>query len=183
MVSDHPNIVPYGTIFTTYDAKEIVLAVGSDTQFEKLCALLGQPELAQDKRFRTNLSRVKNRQLINDILSRLIAAHPRARLLDWLEREHIPAGSVNNMQEVFNTCQAQAMILRSDGSQKRSIEGLRHIAFHFHGQAAHLERLRPPPHYGEHSSSILHGLLGLDSKEIARLMTAGCIHTHPSEIG
>ncbi|MFO8182681.1 MAG: CoA transferase, partial [Candidatus Aegiribacteria sp.] len=49
MGSDHPNIVPYGTIFKTADKKEIVLAVGTDKQFGELCRLLGKPDMAEDE--------------------------------------------------------------------------------------------------------------------------------------
>jgi crotonobetainyl-CoA:carnitine CoA-transferase CaiB-like acyl-CoA transferase len=53
--SDHPNIVPYGTLFTTKDEKLLVLAIGSDKQFEALCTVLGCAELAKDSRFLNQL--------------------------------------------------------------------------------------------------------------------------------
>lgn len=44
--SDHPNIVPYGGTFKTRDERDVMLGVGNDQQFRKLCAVLGRPELA-----------------------------------------------------------------------------------------------------------------------------------------
>ncbi len=55
----HPNIVPYEP-FTTADG-EIVVAVGSERQWTRLCEAIDLPELAADPRFATNGDRVANR--------------------------------------------------------------------------------------------------------------------------
>ena len=65
MGSEHPNIVPYGTIYPTADGRAIVLAIGNDAQFAQLCAALGLPELAADPDFAHNAARVRNRAALN----------------------------------------------------------------------------------------------------------------------
>src|ERR1700691_4512135 len=57
--NDHPSIVPYG-LYPTADA-DLVLAVGSDSQFRALAEALEDPDLAKDPRFATNPNRVINR--------------------------------------------------------------------------------------------------------------------------
>jgi crotonobetainyl-CoA:carnitine CoA-transferase CaiB-like acyl-CoA transferase len=42
--SGHPNIVPYGSVWETADGHHIVLAIGNDRQFGRLCAVLGIPD-------------------------------------------------------------------------------------------------------------------------------------------
>ncbi|HEY4651820.1 MAG TPA: CaiB/BaiF CoA-transferase family protein, partial [Pontibacter sp.] len=111
MGSDHPSIVPYGSMYTTVDGKYIVLAVGDDRQFERLCQVLGSPELARDERFQTNYSRVQHRQELNIILRNLIATHHKQELLEVLHRLHVPAGAVNSVPEVFQMPQAREMLL------------------------------------------------------------------------
>ena len=65
MGSDHPSVVPYGTVFETADGKLLTLAVGADRQFRNLCTVLGAPDMGVDERFSTNPQRVRNRdQLI-----------------------------------------------------------------------------------------------------------------------
>ena len=59
MGNGHANLVPYQS-FDTADGP-VIVAVGNDRQFERLCAILGLPSLAQDERFRTNPARVTNR--------------------------------------------------------------------------------------------------------------------------
>jgi hypothetical protein len=44
MGSDHPSVAPYGTVFTTRDGESMVLAVGTNKQFQSLCDVLGVPE-------------------------------------------------------------------------------------------------------------------------------------------
>ncbi|HBM61217.1 MAG TPA: CoA transferase, partial [Citreicella sp.] len=51
----HPNIAPYEVLPTGTD--EIILAVGNDGQFARLCGVLGL-DLATDPRFVTNEARV-----------------------------------------------------------------------------------------------------------------------------
>jgi crotonobetainyl-CoA:carnitine CoA-transferase CaiB-like acyl-CoA transferase len=175
MGSDHPSIVPYGTICGTADGKEIVLAVGADRQFERLCAVLGCPALSADERFRTNHARVKHREALKDLLRPLIAAHPRDSLLARLEAEFVPAGAVNDMPAVFATPQARSMLLHGtiDDAQ---ITGFRTAVFHTHDDEVYRSPLPPPPHYGEHTRQILADFLGLPTPQIEILVQAGVVH-------
>ncbi|KUG58644.1 CaiB/BaiF CoA transferase family protein [Nesterenkonia jeotgali] len=81
MGNEHPSLYPYEP-FPTLD-KNMVIAVGNNGQFARLCQCLGAPELAVDERFATvgarNANRVELRQLLIDGLSTRNAA-------DWFER-------------------------------------------------------------------------------------------------
>ena len=75
MGSSHPNLVPYQD-FSAADGPMMV-AVGSDGQFAKLCALLGRPELGADERFRSNAARVRHRGELVPLLQTLIGSRRR----------------------------------------------------------------------------------------------------------
>ncbi len=107
----HPNIAPYGDVFQTKDHKELVLAIGSDAQFQKFCRLLGSEELSKKSTFLTNETRVKNRALLKEALTNLILNYNRDELIEACIKNGIPMGAVRNMQEVFETPTAQKMIL------------------------------------------------------------------------
>ncbi|MCT4582941.1 MAG: CoA transferase [Flavobacteriales bacterium] len=111
MGSLHPNIAPYGDVFQTKDNKELVLAIGSDAQFQKFCKLLGSEELSNKAIFLTNEARVKNRSLLKAALADLIINYNRDELIEACIKNGIPMGAVRNMQEVFETPIAQKMIL------------------------------------------------------------------------
>lgn len=63
----HPNIAPYQT-FPVTDGR-IIVAVGNDTQFVRLCSVLGRDELAADPRYITNAARVANRETLSAALT------------------------------------------------------------------------------------------------------------------
>jgi len=95
----HPNLVPY-QVFAVTDG-HLVVAVGNDGQFRKLCALLGRPELADEPDFRTNPGRVSNRERLVPIVAALIAPWTRDALLAGLEAVGVPAGPINSVADVF----------------------------------------------------------------------------------
>src|SRR5882757_8791208 len=64
--NSHPNIVPY-QVFATSDGY-IIVAVGNETQFARMCEVIGRPDLASDERFATNAARVNHRGEIVAIL-------------------------------------------------------------------------------------------------------------------
>ncbi len=141
MGSEHPNIVPYGSVYTTKDQKQLVLAIGDDRQFKRLCAILGAPQLADNPHFTTNYHRVQNRKELNTILSKLITLNNRDEILDKMHRQHVPAGAVNTIPEVFRLPQAKNMLLQ----HKAAKPGIRQVAFKLEGQES--VSLSPPPLY------------------------------------
>ncbi|MGC9371621.1 MAG: CaiB/BaiF CoA transferase family protein [Paracoccaceae bacterium] len=108
--NSHPNIAPY-QVFATADG-HVIVAVGNDSQFGRLCGVLGLNELSADPRFAGNPERVQNRDALDATLSPAIAAWPAPALLDALERAGVPAGPINTMEQVFSDPQVIARGLR-----------------------------------------------------------------------
>ena len=106
MGNGHANLVPYQA-FVCADG-ELVIAVGNDAQFKRLCSLLGLDELANDARFRSNPSRVENRDILIPCLAEAILQHPKAKLAELLEGAGIPAGPINTVADVFDDPQVIA---------------------------------------------------------------------------
>jgi crotonobetainyl-CoA:carnitine CoA-transferase CaiB-like acyl-CoA transferase len=98
----HPNISPYGETFLSKDSKEIVLAIGSDKHFRKLLNLIKASDLEQDERYRTNQSRVINRKSLWTDLSPFFKQINMDELMKLFIDNDVPAGTINNMKEVFS---------------------------------------------------------------------------------
>lgn len=139
MGSEHPNIVPYGSVFTAKDNKQLVLAVGDDRQFRRLCAILGDPGFADETKYHTNYNRVQHREEVNLKLAELISLQERDSLLRALQQQHVPAGAVNTVAEVFQLPQAKAMLLQHALHKP----GIRQVAFKLDEKDA--LALSPPP--------------------------------------
>ena len=108
----HPNIVPYQT-FPVSDG-HVIVAVGNDTQYKKLCEVLGVPELGTDTRFVSNSARVQNRDVLTPLLAEKITRFTRAEILTALENCGVPCGPINTVADVFADPQVIARGMRID---------------------------------------------------------------------
>ena len=124
----HPNIAPYGDVFTTEDNHEIILAIGTDKQFVKLCNCLNNKDLYKEERFCTNAQRVVHRTALQSSLNPLFRQFKQKELLQKFASAKVPAGVIRNMQQVFELPIAQQMILSKsvDGVEKKCV---RTVAF------------------------------------------------------
>jgi crotonobetainyl-CoA:carnitine CoA-transferase CaiB-like acyl-CoA transferase len=146
--SSHPNIAPYGDVFRTADGKDILLAIGSDRQFRDLCVILQIDTVADDNRFRTNAARVVHRVELNSILQSQMMLWNADALITSIHAAKIPAGFIQNMQQVFETTEAKALLL-----EQRGIAGVR--SFVAQGENLEvLQTLTSPPHLGEHTHEV-----------------------------
>lgn len=125
MGSKHPNIAPYGEIFETKNGKLITLAIGSNSHFEKLCKRLEIDELAEDKRFASNQSRVANRDELYQLINSKISEE-NSELVDDLIKIGVPAARIKSIDEVLNSKEARDLILEEDieGIQTKRIKAV-----------------------------------------------------------
>ncbi|MBD0851810.1 CoA transferase [Maribacter arenosus] len=117
MGSQHPNIAPYGDLYLTKDNTFIVLAVGTDKQFIKLCSLLQLPIAG----FETNEQRLMQRKILNSMIGDCFKTETAKYWSAKLERSNIPYGVVKNMKEVFQDEKSKNMLV------SENIEGLEAI--------------------------------------------------------
>ena len=150
----HPNIVPY-QVFPVADG-HIIIATGNDNQFGKLCAVLGEPEIAQQPGYRANSDRLKNREELVARLSALTLRWSRADLLAKLESVQVPAGPINPLDQVFTDPQVVHRGMRIDrpsaAAKAGTIPGVR-TPIIIAGKPMAAER--PAPRLGEHTAEIL----------------------------
>jgi crotonobetainyl-CoA:carnitine CoA-transferase CaiB-like acyl-CoA transferase len=91
----HPNLCPY-ELFRASD-QSLVVAVGSDAQWERCALALDLPQLAADERFRTNAGRLAHRAELVAALDQRLAG---ATASHWVERLHaadVPTGLVRSV--------------------------------------------------------------------------------------
>ena len=96
----HPNIVPY-QVFPVADG-HIIIATGNDSQFTKLCGVLGDPALAQNPDYKDNKSRLAHREVLVGRLTELCKRMTSADILAKLEAVGVPAGPINTLDQVFS---------------------------------------------------------------------------------
>ena len=150
----HANIVPY-QVFPVADGYAIV-ATGNDNQYAKFCNVLGAPELAQNPEYKGNIGRLKHREELIGKLSALTSKMKRDDLLAKLEAQGVPAGPINDLEQVFDDPQVvyrgMKLDLPSKAAKSGSIPGVR-TPIVMDGWKAASER--PAPLLGEHTAEIL----------------------------
>ena len=98
--SAHPNIAPYGDLLRCRDG-QLVLAVGSDAQFNGLCRTLDLEELASNEAFHTNALRVQHRERLIDTLNAAAKDWAWKDLHRTLHEARVPAGAVLNVMDAL----------------------------------------------------------------------------------
>ena len=167
----HPNIQPRD-VYACADG-DVILVVGNDGQFGKLCAVLGRPDWASDPRFDSNAQRIRHLDLLAPLLRSAFAARSRADLIAALDTAGVPCGPINNVAEVFQDPQVQ---------QRQMLRHLPHPSgvdvpmvaspLRFGGQP--LAMGSAPPLLGQHSDAIL-ARLGYSGADVARLRRQGTL--------
>jgi crotonobetainyl-CoA:carnitine CoA-transferase CaiB-like acyl-CoA transferase len=150
----HPNIVPY-QVFPVADG-HIIIATGNDTQFAKLCGVLGEPDISGEPNYRANSDRLQHREELIARLSALTRRWRGADLLAKLESVQVPAGPINPLDQVFVDPQVVHRGMRIDLPSKAAkagtIPGVR-TPIIIGGTPMAAER--PSPRLGEHTAEVL----------------------------
>jgi len=152
MGNRHPSITPYETLATA--DRPLVVAVGNDGQFARLCRVLGVPGAATDPRFATNADRVTNRDALAELLERALAARGASDWVAALSEAGVPCGLVNDVGEAF------ALAERLGLEPVAAAGGIPQVANPIRLSSAPASYRLAPPALGEHTAEVLGWLAG-----------------------
>jgi crotonobetainyl-CoA:carnitine CoA-transferase CaiB-like acyl-CoA transferase len=152
MGNRHPSITPYETLATA--DRPLVVAVGNDGQFARLCRVLGVPEAAADPRFATNAVRVANRDDLAATLEGALAARGAAEWVAALGEAGVACGLVNDVGEAFALAERLGLEPVADAG------GIPQVADPIGLSATPASYRLAPPALGEHTAEVL-GWLGV----------------------
>jgi crotonobetainyl-CoA:carnitine CoA-transferase CaiB-like acyl-CoA transferase len=118
--------------------------------------VLGAPELGEVPEYKNNVGRLTHRNELVAKLTALTKRMTRKDLLDRLEEQKVPAGPINDLEQVFNDPQVvyrgMKLNLPSAAAKVGHIPGVR-TPIVMDGWRAASER--PAPRLGEHTAEIL----------------------------
>jgi crotonobetainyl-CoA:carnitine CoA-transferase CaiB-like acyl-CoA transferase len=146
--SGSPFIAPYGG-YRTKDSMLIVTA-GNNSLFQKLAVAVGHPEWADDPRFHTNGDRVRNRAVLEDLLTDALSARTTVEWVAAIEAAGVPCAPIQTVSQVVEHPQTQALdILRRSADGKLGFVGLP-LSF----EGVRPGRNEPVPELGAHTADI-----------------------------
>lgn len=172
----HESIVPYQA-FETSDG-HIIVAAGNDTQFVRVCQVLGLDKLSQEEKYKTNKLRVQHRTELLPLLSERFAQETTCDWLRLFEGSGVPVGPINSMQQVFSDSQVKHNALI------QSMEHLTAGAITVPGPAVRYSSFpplspAPPPLIGQHTVSVLTESLHYSPQEVSSLLQSGAVTQSP----
>lgn len=173
--SGHPSIVPFGN----YKAKDGWFVVGAAKQkfWERLCDVMGRPDLNEDPRFATMAARLENRTVLMEILNGIFGERTADEWIAALVEAGIPSSRINTVLEALDDPQVVARedIVEHDhptlGRVKTIASPLR-----LAGEQGQELRDQPPrrgPFRGEHTEQVLRDDCGYSDEQLAALREAG----------
>ena len=147
----HPNVVPYQD-FPTADG-DVIIAVGNDGQFARLCTAIGRPALATDERFATNLARIAHRVELIRLLRECTLTRSTDEWVAALEAAEVPCGPINDLARVFEDAQVIARGMKIE-VEHATAGAIPLVANPIRLSASPVAYRRAPPTLGQHLSLI-----------------------------
>jgi crotonobetainyl-CoA:carnitine CoA-transferase CaiB-like acyl-CoA transferase len=181
--SAHPSIVPFQN-FATADGWIVVGGVKQDA-WERLCDVIGRPELNKDPRFATRAQRNAYRDELLPILDAAFLQRSTDEWLDALVAARVPASRINTVEEALVDPQtiAREAIVEHDHPTLGTVRSIRTPLRLADGNES-LERTpERGPRRGEHTRDVLEELCGYDREQIDSLETAGVFGATMPETG
>ena len=168
-----PGVAP-ANAYPTADGSDVLIAGNADSVFGRLCHAMGQPELAQDRRFETHAARGCHMEELDRQIARWTSTQPTGALLDVLSSHGVPAGRVYDAADVMADphYRARDMVIRamSRAGYEVPMAGVVPKFSRTPGAVTDVG-----PRLGEHTEQVLRDLAGVDADEWSALVEAGTV--------
>ncbi|MGB3482356.1 MAG: CoA transferase [Mycobacterium sp.] len=163
-------------IYRTADGSWVVIAANQDTVFRRLCAAMGQPELATDDRFADHGARGRNQDELDTIIGQWAATRAPDDIIDTLSAAGVIAGPINTVAEVVEDPQLRArgmLVEHWDERVQRTVlgPGVVPVLSESPGSVRHSGSSRP----GQHNNEIFGELLGRTAEQLSALRNQGVL--------
>ncbi|MGE2712821.1 CaiB/BaiF CoA transferase family protein [Mycolicibacterium litorale] len=163
-------------IYRTADGSWVVIAANQDTVFRRLCAAMGQPELATDDRFRDHVARGRNQDELDKIIGDWASERHPAEIIETLSAAGVIAGPISTVAEVVDDPQLNARGMIAEHFDERVGRpvlgpGIVPVLSASPGEIRNAGPARP----GQHNDEVYTGLLGKTAEELADLRAEGVL--------
>ena len=175
----HSSMAPHGCYPCRGDDQWLTIACEDDAQFTALCTAMGRPELAADVRFADVVSRYRNQDALDELISEWTRERAKEAAAEALQAAGVAASPVLSVPEVFVDAQLRARGFYE--SVSHSLAGVWEVEGPHWRMSESPGHVRlPAPAFGEHNGYVLGELLGLSGEEIAALGVEGVTGTVPN---
>ena len=167
------SVIAVYQTFHTADAP-VTLAIGNDAIWQRFCAAVERPDMAEDERFTTNVDRRKYRGVLVGEIQDILIQELRSYWLNLFSKHKVPAGPINRVDEVV----ADKAILnrglfyrveRENGSSVPQVNSGTHVDNQYNVPRS------LPPGLGHDTNTVLQEVAELSESEIIALREQGIV--------
>ncbi|MBN1176080.1 MAG: CoA transferase [Dehalococcoidales bacterium] len=167
-----PDASPHGVYPCKGDDRWCTIAVNDEDEWASLCRVMGKPELSGDERFSSFDNRKKNEDELNKIIGEWTFQQSAEDVMARLQAAGVPAGVVENTEEVFNDPQLNKRNMY--WPMEHSEMGMfTHLGQSFRLSKTPSKAYSPSPLLGEHTEYVCTKILGMSDEEFIDLMQKG----------
>jgi formyl-CoA transferase len=162
-------------IFKSSDDKWMVIAANADNVFRRLCAAMGQPELADDPKFATHMARGDNQEELEGIVAEWAGRQTAADIDRVLSDAGVICGPIYTIADIFEDehYRAREMLVTHEDPEFGSYVGPG-IVPRFSETPGQV-RWSASWEEGSHNRDVYGGLLGLSDEELDGLKQQGVL--------
>ncbi|MDH3678564.1 MAG: CoA transferase [Acidimicrobiia bacterium] len=169
---------PQGVYRCGGDDEWLALTVRSDSEWQRLVAVVGDDAL-DDDRYRRVAGRHEHHDAIDDVLTEWTSVRGKFEVMAALQARGIAAVPVLTNADLVDGPQLQSRgfiaAIHSDDAGHQRLPG---CPLHFADRDI---PLGPAPTLGQHNADIATGLLGYDEADVAKLIADGTLATAPPD--
>ena len=169
--NDHPTTIPTG-VFKTKDGY-INIASAGDIIWERLCDVLGDPNIATNPNFIGGENRSKNRLEVNASIQACTIKRSSAEWIEALERAGVPCGPIYNIDEVFADPQVQHLQMTHPVTHE-TLGDMDLIGQPINMSSCHPRTGVPTPTSGQHTEEVLLEY-GYNADHVEKLRAQGVV--------
>jgi crotonobetainyl-CoA:carnitine CoA-transferase CaiB-like acyl-CoA transferase len=161
----HPTVTPTG-LYETSDGF-LNLSASGNRIFRKFAAVIGQPQLASDPRFKSSEARARNRAELNTLIGEVLKSRTSREWFEAMVAENIPCGPVYRINDVFDDPQVRELRIARTVPHPR-LGDIELVAQPFEITGYDRALRTATPSLGQHNEEILADL-GFDQQAIGSL--------------
>ena len=153
-----PHACPHGAFRALGEDRWVAIEVTSDAQWVDLCNLMGRPDLAASQQLRTLDGRKTHEVLVSREVETWTSQRDRWEIMDTLQSAGIPAGVVQNLQDLLEHDHHMANEHYQPVKHPSGYEFMVHrLPIRVNGQAPDASH---HPSIGEHNAYVYRDILG-----------------------
>ncbi|HJV41560.1 CoA transferase [Caulobacter sp.] len=153
------------------DGKYVGLSGSTQSMAERIFRAIGRPDLIEDPRFRTNADRLKNVEVLDEVIGTFIAERDLAELVPLMEAAEVTVGPIYDIDQIMADPHViDREILADYPDVELGALPMHHVVPRLEATPGSIRS--PAPSLGQHNRDLL-AEVGIDEAAYAELVSSG----------